>query len=171
MRFDPGTRKEPAAIIMRALWAAGERDRRICDQQIALSHDELVAGMPERRTLAHLLMQPDPLLPATSVDLAQPARDLKWAGLASQSDHVRGGPGRRSGVEGLPLVACKFTRYTDRPFAPLLAPIGEPVRLAQLVHCQDSGSHGSFIECGRDNAHSRSASAPRTSETTSKIGP
>src|SRR5689334_18384364 len=66
--------------------------------------------MPERGTFGHPLIQPDPILPAASVDFTQSARDFKRASFAAQTDHMGCHPGCSASIEGLPLtnreVAC-----------------------------------------------------------------
>jgi len=151
--LDPGTRQQPAPIIMLALRTTEKWDHGICDQQIPPTHGEFVSRVSERRAFAHLLIQPDPVFPTASVDFSQAARYLEGSSLASQTNDMRGSPGRSVTAEGPSFIYREFAGYTDRFFAPMFAPIGEAVSLAEMIDCQSPGLHRNFCARGGTLRH------------------
>src|SRR5215469_72594 len=131
-------------MVVRAVRPGRKWDRRIGEQQVAPPRDELVAGMVKDRTLARLLVQPDPVLPVSPLDLGHSSRDLERAGLASQAYHMLSSPARRTRVKRRQIFPREVPGDADRAFAPLLAPVCEAVSFANMIDCANCGCYRSL---------------------------
>ena len=81
VRFDPGKGQHPAAIIVCAERAAGKRNRRIGQQQIARACGELVSGVPEDGTVADLLVEASAVVVMPASPDTNPDRNASGARL------------------------------------------------------------------------------------------